>query len=164
MHLRLKLLQKRRTLPSNHEPWGEFWFWSTCRHSKGCPWEASSKRNVFWPISTRRRARLRRPGCRCNAWSISHCALDRGARKVLKKKPDIDEKAAVQALEYLLAAGYVSKKRLYIENFFRGIFFSVGSIIGAAIVVTILLWGLSLFKNIPFINSISKNIEQTVNK
>lgn len=62
------------------------------------------------------------------------------------------------ALEYLLAAGYVSKKRLYIENFMRGMFFSVGSIVGAAIVVTILLWLLSFFDTLPFVNDIAEAI------
>lgn len=71
-----------------------------------------------------------------------------------KKQPDIDAKAAVQALEYLLAAGYVSKKRLYLENFMRGIFFSLGSIIGAAVIVTLLLWILSHFEGLPFVHDI----------
>lgn len=78
-------------------------------------------------------------------------------------KPDVDEKAAVQALEYLLAAGYVSKKRLYIENFVRGIFFSVGSIIGATLIVGLLLWILSLFNNVPFIGEIVRNAQNTIN-
>lgn len=77
--------------------------------------------------------------------------------------PSIDEKAAVQALEYLLAAGYVSKKRLYIENFVRGIFFSVGSVLGATIVIGLLLWVLSLFSNVPFIGEIVRNAQQTIN-
>jgi hypothetical protein len=77
--------------------------------------------------------------------------------------PNIDEKAAVQALEYLLAAGYVSKKRLYIENFVRGIFFSVGSVLGATIVIGLLLWVLSLFSNVPFIGEIVRNAQQTIN-
>lgn len=81
-----------------------------------------------------------------------------------KKAADIDEKAAVQALEYLLAAGYVSKKRLYIENFMRGIFFSVGSIIGATIVVALLLWILSLLDNVPFVGDIVENAERSLNK
>lgn len=80
-----------------------------------------------------------------------------------KSQPDIDEKAAIQALEYLLAAGYVSRKRLYIENFVRGIFFSVGSVLGAAIVVTLLLWLLSLFNDVPFIGEIVRNIQRTIN-
>lgn len=78
------------------------------------------------------------------------------------KQPDIDEKAAVQALEYLLAAGYVSKKRLYLENFKRGIFFSVGSIIGAAVAVTLILWILSFFDGLPFIKDISEAVERSL--
>ncbi len=77
--------------------------------------------------------------------------------------PNIDEKAAVQALEYLLAAGYVSKKRLYIENFVRGIFFSVGSVLGATIVIALLLWLLSLFSNLPFIGEIVRNAQDSIN-
>lgn len=84
--------------------------------------------------------------------------------KTTKKKQElpVDTKAAVQALEYLLAAGYVNKKRLYVENFLRGIFFSAGSIIGAAVVVTLLLWILSLFDGLPFIRDISQAVESTI--
>ena len=79
-------------------------------------------------------------------------------------KESIDTKAAVQALEYLMATGYVNKKRLYMENFFRGIFFSVGSILGATIVITLLLWVLSLFGNVPFIGDIVRNTQSTINQ
>lgn len=78
------------------------------------------------------------------------------------KKPDIDTKVAAQALEYLLVAGYVSKKRLYTENFMRGIFFSLGTIVGAAVGVTVILWILSFFDGLPFINDISQAVENTV--
>ena len=80
-----------------------------------------------------------------------------------KKKNDIDTQAAVQALEYLLAEGYVSKRRLYKENFLRGIFFSVGSIIGATLVIAVLLWALSLFNQVPFIGDITRNVQDTIN-
>lgn len=83
-------------------------------------------------------------------------------KKQAKKEPNIDEKAAVQALEYLLAAGYVNKRRLYYENFMRGIFFSIGSVLGAAIIVTTLLWILSLFDGLPFIKAISEAVEQSL--
>lgn len=74
----------------------------------------------------------------------------------------IDTKAAVQALEYLLAAGYVNKKRLYIENFLRGIFFSFGSILGATVLIALLLWLLSLFDTAPFVGDIIKNIQDSI--
>lgn len=83
-------------------------------------------------------------------------------KKKTTKEPAVDTKAAVQALEYLLAAGYVSKKKLYFENFMRGIFFSVGSIIGAAVIVTLLLWILSFFDSLPFIRDIAESLESTL--
>lgn len=79
------------------------------------------------------------------------------------EKNGIDTKAAVQALEYLLAAGYVSRKRLYIENFIRGIMFSVGSIIGATVVVGLIVWILSAFDTAPVIGHFIKSIQQSIN-
>jgi len=76
---------------------------------------------------------------------------------------DIDTKAAVQALEYLLAAGFVSRKRLYIENFLRGIFFSVGSIIGATVVIALLVWLLSAFDTAPVIGHFLKTVQDAIN-
>ena len=80
------------------------------------------------------------------------------------KKPEVDTKAAIGALEYILAAGYIDKKKLYFDNFMRGLFFGIGSVIGLAVVATLLLWGLSYFDNVPFIKQISNNIEQTLQK
>lgn len=79
-----------------------------------------------------------------------------------EKKPDIDTQAAVQALEYLLAAGYVSRKRLYLENFIRGIMFSVGSVLGATVVISLLIWILSRFNSAPVIGDFIKAIEQSI--
>lgn len=85
------------------------------------------------------------------------------AKKKSPEKNDIDTKAAVQALEYLLAAGYVSRKRLYVENFIRGIMFSVGSIIGATVVVGLIVWILSAFDTAPVIGHFIKSIQQSIN-
>lgn len=82
------------------------------------------------------------------------------SRKGVSEK--IDAKVAVEVLEYLLAAGYVNKKKLYYENFMRGIFFSVGSIIGATIVLALLFWILSLFDNVPVIDGFVKALQRTV--
>lgn len=79
-----------------------------------------------------------------------------------RQKTEVDTKAAVQALEYLLAAGYVNKKRLYYENFLRGIFFSLGSIIGATVLIAFLLWVLSLFNGLPFLGRIATAVREAI--
>ena len=85
-------------------------------------------------------------------------------KKLIKpSKPEIDTQSAVAALEYLFAAGYVNKKRLYFENFIRGIFFSVGSILGATVVIALLLWVLSLFGDVPLVGNFVKGIQETIN-
>lgn len=80
-------------------------------------------------------------------------------RQVPKK---IDAKVAVETLEYLLAAGYVSRKKLYFENFMRGIFFSAGSILGATVVLALLFWLLSLFDNVPLVGGFLDSLERTI--
>lgn len=81
-----------------------------------------------------------------------------------EKRPNFSEKAAVQSLEYLLAAGYVSKKRLYKENFIRGIFFSLGSVLGATVVLALILWIISFANDVPVIGKVVKNIEHSINQ
>lgn len=74
----------------------------------------------------------------------------------------LDTKAAVEALEYLLAAGYVSKKRLYFANFMRGIFFSMGTIVGIALVSTLIIGVLAQFKSFDPVNRLRESIERSV--
>lgn len=42
-----------------------------------------------------------------------------------------------------------SRHQVFWFNFVRGIFFGVGTVIGATVVVALVLWILSLFTNIP---------------
>lgn len=69
---------------------------------------------------------------------------------------------ALQALEAILAQQNVSKKQVYIQNFVRGIFFSLGSITGVVLVGSLLLWILSLFDKFPLINQISEAIKSSL--
>jgi hypothetical protein len=82
--------------------------------------------------------------------------------KPTKKRTDKDGVVAAEALEALFASGYVSKKKLYWENFVRGIFFSIGSVLGATIVIAALLWLLSLFGEIPILGRFTETIETTI--
>lgn len=67
-----------------------------------------------------------------------------------------------RALEILFASGYISRHRLYWENFVRGMFFTMGGIIGATFAIGILLWLLSLFDQIPFIGPIVDGISEQI--
>lgn len=73
-----------------------------------------------------------------------------------------EAKQAAQALEKLLAANTISKKHLYVQNFMRGFVFSIGGILGATIGITILLWFLSLFQEVPLLRDFVQNVEQTI--
>jgi hypothetical protein len=84
--------------------------------------------------------------------------------KTPKKLSPKEADEAAKALEALFASEYIDKKKLYIANFWRGIFFSIGGIIGATIAISLLLWILSAFKQIPlvgpFFNNVRKSVEQ----
>ncbi|MEQ1665806.1 MAG: DUF5665 domain-containing protein [Bdellovibrionales bacterium] len=67
-----------------------------------------------------------------------------------------------KALEILFADDYISRRRLYLENFIRGMFFAVGGIIGATIVLAVLLWFLSLFDQFPLIGPVFDNLKSTI--
>lgn len=79
-----------------------------------------------------------------------------------KNKVPLDSKQAAKALEYLFASKHLSKRRLYLENFLRGMFFSMGTVIGLAVCATVVLWVLSLFDSMPFVREISKAIENSL--
>lgn len=67
-----------------------------------------------------------------------------------------------KALEILFASKYIDKKKLYFQNFLRGIAFSIGGIIGATLVITLLVWILSLFDSTPLVGPLIENTRQTI--
>ncbi len=69
-----------------------------------------------------------------------------------------------KALEALFAEGYIDRKKLYLENFIRGLVFSAGTVIGATIVVALLIWFLSLFDSIPLVGPFFENTRETIQK
>lgn len=68
-----------------------------------------------------------------------------------------------EILEQLFDDHYKYRWRVYKMNFVRGIFFGVGSVIGATIIVSFVIWVLTLL-NVPdnFIESIQTKQSQTV--
>lgn len=73
-----------------------------------------------------------------------------------------DDKLALAALETIMVAKNLSKKQIYFQNFLRGMFFSIGTIVGIVLVGTVVLWFLSLFDNFPFIQQISETIKNSL--
>ena len=68
------------------------------------------------------------------------------AQKV-KKENELGARRAV--LEDLFYDFHKSRKQVYMMNFFRGIFFGVGSVLGGTIVIALLVGLLSLMTDIP---------------
>lgn len=75
-----------------------------------------------------------------------------------------DATRVTKALEVLFAKDYISKKELYKQNFIRGLFFSAGTIIGAALILGLGLWILSFFNDIPLIGPVFNNFRQTIER
>lgn len=71
-------------------------------------------------------------------------------KKVVEKVKKDNEAGARRAiLEDLFYDFHKSRKQVYTMNFFRGIFFGVGSVLGGTIVIAIVVWLLSLLTDIP---------------
>jgi uncharacterized membrane protein YfcA len=70
----------------------------------------------------------------------------RHAKKLTDKTTENNENAARKnVIEELFYDFNASRVQIYKMNFFRGIFFGLGSVLGGTIVVALLIWLLSLF-------------------
>ncbi|MFZ1301951.1 MAG: DUF5665 domain-containing protein [Candidatus Microsaccharimonas sp.] len=72
--------------------------------------------------------------------------MKRVAKKV-QKENELGARRAV--LEDLFYDFNVSRAQVYKMNFFRGIFFGVGTVIGGTLVVALVVWLLSWLTDIP---------------
>lgn len=70
----------------------------------------------------------------------------KAAQKV-KKENELGARRAI--LEDLFYDFHSSRRQIYTMNFFRGVFFGLGSILGGTIVIALVLWILSLLADIP---------------
>jgi hypothetical protein len=69
-----------------------------------------------------------------------------------------------QDLELLVATGYAGKRRLMWANFLRGLFFGLGTTVGVSLTVALVLYLLSITEEVWFLERISQNLEQTLNR
>ena len=80
-----------------------------------------------------------------------------------KKLTNKESEQAAKALQALFASEYVNKKKLYTQNFIRGISFGAGSFLGATIGAAVIIFVLSLFSQVPLLGRLTEGIEQTIN-
>lgn len=78
--------------------------------------------------------------------SVVKDTAKRVAKKVAAEAEDGARKAIVEQLFYDF---HSSRARVYWMNFFRGIFFGVGSLLGGTLVVALLVALLSLLADVP---------------
>lgn len=71
-------------------------------------------------------------------------------KKAIKKVKNDNENGARKAvLEDLFYDFHRSRRQVYAMNFFRGIFFGVGSVLGGTVVIALVLWILHFLVDIP---------------
>lgn len=89
--------------------------------------------------------------------------LSKDKKSKPKPEPQVEHpEQVVKALEVLFASKFIDKKSLYLHNFLRGIVIGAGSVLGATVVITILLWVLSLFDTTPLIGPFIENTQETI--
>lgn len=65
-------------------------------------------------------------------------------------------------LEELFNDFYAERHKLYKMNFFRGVFFGLGSVLGGTIVLALIVWIISLFVNFPLIGNFFEQTQNTL--
>jgi hypothetical protein len=66
-------------------------------------------------------------------------------------------------LEDIVATGYSNKPRLLWYNFLKGLAYGFGLFLAGTVLIGFLLWGLSLFDEVPVIGRFVQNITDSLN-
>lgn len=67
-----------------------------------------------------------------------------------------------RGLENVIIAGRFDKRRLFWFNFLRGVFFGIGSAIGATLIIATAIYVLNLFSELPWVGQLFENFRGTV--
>ncbi len=65
-------------------------------------------------------------------------------------------------LTNIYETGYIDRNQTYKMSFIKGILAGLGGVIGATLVVALLIWVLSLLGSVPLINTLTDNVENTI--
>lgn len=75
------------------------------------------------------------------------------------KQTPADLEAIGQMLVSITETGYADSKRFYKMSFIKGVLAGFGGVLGATILVALLLWILSFFDTVPFVQQIVDTLQ-----
>lgn len=78
------------------------------------------------------------------------------------KKTSKDYENLGRLVASIYESGYLDHKQTLKQSFLKGVFGGLGGVIGATIVVALLLWILSAFKEVPLLGPVIQNTQNTV--
>ena len=81
-----------------------------------------------------------------------------------KVKHDQAMGARRSVIEELFNDYYEDRRNIYKVNFFRGIFFGLGSVLGATVLVALILWALSFFVDLPLIGDAAQQAQDSLER
>jgi Domain of unknown function (DUF5665) len=87
-----------------------------------------------------------------------------GKNKTLVEKQQIEYEELGKQIAALYDHLNPKKGELYKTAFLRGVLSGVGGVIGATLVIALLLWGLSLFDDLPLIGGLFESLTNTIEK
>ena len=79
-------------------------------------------------------------------------------KKIAKEEKKLDHQQQVY-LEDMFNSIYSNRRQIYVLNFFRGVFFGLGTFLGGTVVIAILVWFLGQL-NAPFIEKLLNAIDK----
>jgi len=83
-------------------------------------------------------------------------------RVLSKMKHDGERDARQNVLEELFYDFHRSRAEIYKMNFFRGIFFGLGSVLGGTVLIALMIWILSFFVQVPWIGGPAEQVQETL--
>lgn len=79
-----------------------------------------------------------------------------------KPKTSKDYEQLGRLVANIYESGYLDRGQTYKMTFMKGVLGGVGGVLGATIVIALLLWFLSLFKQVPIVGPFVNNVRHTV--
>ncbi len=81
-----------------------------------------------------------------------------------KNEPKVDYEQIGKMVQNIYESGYIDRNTMYKMSFIKGILAGLGGVVGATLLVTILLWLLSVLHYVPFLNQITDNVQCSISQ